>query len=951
MRDVIIRVRFRLAALVLLLVGGLAAVPGVAAAQFGVESFTSSFSTAQAGAHADLSTSFALKTEALGNPDGQLRSAAITLPAGLIGNPHAIERCSIEALQGFACGHGSQVGTLGVTLIQCRGISSPLMATAAAGTTTLTLPNAKAFCSEEASGVITVGTGATAEKAKVSSVVNATTLELAAPLAYSHPTGDTVTHIANTSSGSLSLFNVQPTPGQLATFAASLLIADIIVQVHAGDDGRLTATLSETSTVVGLQATTLTLWGVPAAASHNSVRCNELNYECGPTTAAPAPFMTNPTTCAGPSLQTELNITSWQGQTASSTTALPAPSGCDQLAFALPPSMTVTPTSTRRDSPAGYEVDVHVPQTEEPYGLATPEPRKVSITLPPGTSLSPGLANGLQACSQVQFSQANCPDAAKVGTAEVTSPLLTEPLHGAVYIGAPTATEKYRVFARVSAGNAAIALYGQIQTDEDTGQVTAVFDNTPELPIDEFKLNFFGGAGAALANSPVCGPAPTRGTLTAYAGQTASLLSTFNVNEDTSGGACPSSVPFTPSFNAGTDDPVAGSASSFTLTVSRSDGQQALSDFSAHLPPGLAGMLGSVPLCPEAMAAAGTCAQASEIGTATIAAGAGPLPFYLSGPVYLTGPYDGAPFGLVTVIKAIAGPFDLGTVLVRSRVSLDPRTLAITLISDPFPQTLSGIPLRLKTLNVSLTRSGFLLNPTACAPQAVTGTISSLQGAVESVSSPFAVTGCRGLPFAPRLTASTQATNRRATGAGLDLQITYPAGAQANTRSVVVQLPKQLRSRLTTIQQACRAAAFAANPSLCPAGSVVGTGKVSTPILPALLTGPIYLVSHGRDAFPDLAMVLQSQGITVALDGLLQISKKGITTSAFKSVPDVPITAMSLSLPEGPHSALSTRGSLCGHALALPYTITAQSGAQVKHSANVAVRGCRRHDKRPRNGK
>lgn len=926
----------------LLAVAILAGAPSAALAQFGVASFNSSLASSQAGAHADFSTSFALDTEALGNPSGQLRDAAFTLPAGLVGNPRSIERCSNEAFERWECKPQSQVGVLGLTLESCRGVNSPLEADAEMGTRTLTVANAKAFCSEEVDNTITVGSGANAETARVVTVVNATTLELESPLEHAHPAGEDVTHIATTSSGSLPLFNLEPTPGRAATFAASLLIASVFVQVNVDQDGQLTATISEASSVLTIEAGTVTLWGVPGAADHDPRRCDELAVdECGLAGGEPTAFMTNPTSCGGPPPQTGFSASSWEGESASSVASMPSLTGCEQLTLAPGPNLTVAASTARRDSPAGYEVALNVPQSQNVDALGTPALERIAVTLPPGTSLSPGLANGLQACGEAEFVEAHCSTASQVGTVEVSSPLFAEPLEGFVYIGTPTPAEQFPLLLRASAGGVAIALHGEVEANQTSGQVTAVFEHVPQLPFQSIRLSFFGGATAALANPAACGPATSSATVSSYAGQTAQSTSTFDIDEDSEGGACPASAPFQLGFTAGTTDSLAGHTSPFTLNISRADGEQTLSSFTASLPPGLVGLVRGLPLCPEPAAAVGACSSASEVGTATLAAGAGPLPLYVSGPVYVTGPYDGAPYGFEIAINAIAGPFDLGSALVRSRVLVNPTNMTLTIASDPFPQTLGGIPLRIRSIEVSLSRPGLLVNPTSCAHQAIAATIDSGEGASVKVSAPFQAVGCAGLAFKPRLTASTQAkATAQGDGASLQIDLTNPASGGASVRSVATKLPGRLRPRLTTIQQACLLHTPAASPASCPATARVGQASVSSPATATPLSGPIYLVTHGGRALPSLVVLLHGEDVELELEGTLSVSRGSVIGTSFANLPDVPISSFDLTLTRGPHSVLGATADVCGARLRLPYVLTAASGARLEGTDNVAVSGC-----------
>jgi hypothetical protein len=916
--------------------------PDVAQAQFGAASFTASASTRQAGAHADLSVSFELNHDPLGNPIGQLKSATVELPPGVVGDPQAVPRCTEKDFLVLACGPQSQIGTLDTALMVCQGVSSQLEAPAEEGATTITVANTEGFCVDESPYTITIGSGASAETAEIYRVGSSTTLELGTPLKHSHSVGETVSHVAEPKTLPLPLFNLQPSPGHLATFGASMLFATIIVQVDMRSNGALVAKIQEASTLLTVASTGLTLWGVPADPSHDPQRCTEYPTECKLSAGVPdAPFMTNPAQCSGPPLESKLAMESWQGQTATSATTLPPPTGCEALQIS--PSLKVSPDTTSRDTPAGYEFDVRLPQNEEPLTNATPPLQNISITLPSGTSLSPAFANGLQTCSDEQFnsgSESSCPSASKVGTAEVATPLLASHLSGVVYMGVPTASEKYRIFVLLSGDKTTLRLEGEALPNPSTGQVTALFKNVPPLPFSEFKLVFFGGPSAAFANPATCGPASSTSQITAYSGQTAEPSSTFQVG-GLGGEPCPASEPFTPSFMAGTTSPLAGGFSPFTLTVSRGDGQQSISSISAQLPLGLLAMLSAVAPCPEPQASQGDCPQASQVGTSTIAAGAGSQPLYLTGSVYLTSSYKGAPYGLSIVVPAVAGPFDLGTIVTRAQVLVNPTNLRMTIASDPLPQIVGGIPLRLRTVNLTMNRSDFMFNPTSCASQSVTGTVYSAEGASAVLSTPFTTSGCTGLPFAPKLTASTEAkASSQGNGASLEVQIANPGGPHANISSVTTQLPGRLRPRLSTIQQACESSIYSTNPTACPKGSLVGTVAVGTPVLSSPLTGSVYLVFRGASSSPEFMAELQGQGLKAQLEAAISVSSKGTITTTFKGLPDVPVSSFHLQFSRGPHSMLGAIEGLCTGKLLMPYVINAENGAHVKHTLQVAVKGC-----------
>ena len=562
-----------------------------------------------------------------------------------------------------------------------------------------------------------------------------------------------------------------------------------------------------------------------------------------------------------------------------------------------------------------------------------------------------------------------CHNASKVGTVVATTPLLEKPLEGSVYL----AQQEKNPFNSLLAiyvvvederEGVYVKLAGHVQANPLTGQLTTTFDGNrapvfagkpslegePQLPFSDLKLKFFGGPRAALM-TPDCGTYAASARLTPWSGTPAvtPAVPAFKIETGCGGG-------FAPSFDAGTESNQAGGFSPFVTNISRSDQDQQLGQVSVKTPPGLLGMLSRVTLCGEQQAAAGTCPAASQIGHLTATAGAGPSPVSVpqagrqEDPVYLTGSYGGGPFGLSIVVHGEAGPFNLGQKVVRAGIHVDPNSAQITIVTDPLPTILEGIPLDVRSATVVVDRAGssgvnqFIFNPTSCEPLAVTGTIASTKGAGANVSTRFQAADCASLPFKPTFKVSTEGHASKAKGASLTVRVTSGQG-QANIGKVLVSLPKQLPARLTTLQKACTEATFAQNPALCPAASDVGTAKALTPVLNVPVEGPAYLVSHGGAAFPDLVVILQGEGIRLDLTGNTDI-KKGITTSSFATIPDAPISIFELKLPEGPHSVLTTdlpakaKGNLCGQKLTMPTTITGQNGAQTVQSTKIAVSGC-----------
>jgi hypothetical protein len=773
------------------------------------------------------------------------------------------------------------------------------------------------------------------------------------------------------------LYNMVPEHGYAAEFAFAIANIDVVhlfvsvAHTPAGYVLRVTSPNNQSPSLypgqpIGfLSGLAVTLFGDPVA-------------EDGGGSGVEVPFYTNPTDCSGESSTTAMHVDTWEHVGAvngdgspdfsdpnwlEASQALPPVVGCGALRFA--PSLSLTPESGAADTPTGVTVDTRVPQApNNDFSLATPDLRSAVVTLPVGLSVSPGAADGLQACSDAQFDvestqPAGCPEASQIGTAVARTPSLEEPVEGQVFVGAPecspcTAADAQagrlvRLFLQLRAPNSGVVIKvpGTVSVDPSTGRLTTSFEELPQQPFEDLTLTLKGGPRAPLATPPACGTYTTNGVLTPWSapesGPPAESPSSFPITSGCVGG-------FAPSFTAGTTNNQAGAFSPLGVTFSRGDEEQNLSGVRVTTPPGLLGILRGVERCPEPQAAQGTCGANSLIGHATTGAGAGPEPFYTGGQVFLTGPYKGAPFGLSVVVPAVAGPFNLGTIVVRAAIGIDPHTAQITVTSDPLPRMIDGIPLQVKTVNVSIDRSGFLFNPTDCEPLSVGGVLSSVQGASAGVSSRFQAANCAALPFKPVFSVSTQAATSKHNGASLLVKSAFPAG-EANVHSVAVTLPKQLPARLTTIQQACTEQVFNANPAGCPAGSDIGTATASTPILSGPVTGPVYLVSHGGAAFPDVVAILQGEGVTVDLTGSISI-KHNITSSTFASVPDAPITSFTLTLPEGPHSGLAAvvpaknKGSLCGQSLAMPFTTTGQNGAVIKQPVKIQVTGCPRAKKK-----
>ncbi len=496
-----------------------------------------------------------------------------------------------------------------------------------------------------------------------------------------------------------------------------------------------------------------------------------------------------------------------------------------------------------------------------------------------------------------------------------------------------------------------VRLKGTVVPNESTGRLTATFAQNPEQPISDVKLHFKGGPLAPLANPLACAVASTETSLEPYIGSfaTKSPFSSFLVDSNGSGGACSSPLPFALTQSTQSLPASAGASTSYTLNLTRPAGQQYLSQVRTVLPAGLVGRIPAVTLCSEAQVGEAqtkeeACPAASKIGSVTVSAGAGPAPYQLTGSVYLTGPYGGAPYGMAIVVPAVTGPFSLGNVVTRATINVEPNSPYRVIVTSAIPTIWKGVPLRLQKVSIEVNRQSFMLNPTNCGALATESTLTGLAvlgstaTVTQNVSSPFSVDECGALAFKPSLTAFTGAKTSKTNGASLEVKISQGAG-QGNILKVVTSLPKQLPARQATFKLACVAATFEANPVNCPAGSRVGSATATTPVLPGTLSGIVYFVSHGGEAFPDIDAVLQGDGITTILVGHTKVAN-GIITTTFESLPDVPVSSFAMKLPTGSNSVLAANGNLCTSNLVMPTTIVAQSGPTITQKTKISVTNC-----------
>lgn len=890
-----------------------------ASAPFGIApgSTATALSTTQAGAHADFTASLAINTDSQRLLSGSLRESGLDLPPGFVVDLADTPRCSsadFSREEGLlhpeaTCDASTQVGTVSLRVNMAPFNGFPTFVQAV------------------------------------------------------YP-----------------VYNLSPNPGEVARlgFWSVAFGTQGTISVRPGDYGGRTAFKTVRFNV--LAGASLTVWGVPADPIHDSMRALECGGAglCADSTPAeprseatslhssspPTPFFTNATQCAEP-LQGTFFARSWQEpqREVRATTSLGTMTGCGLLEFG--PYITAAPDTSHADSPAGFSFDVKMPQEGliSAGGLASSDIENTTATLPQGVVVNPGQAAGLGACQPSQDGVGvdgppTCPSSSKVGEVEVETPIIKRILRGQVYV---LASNPPNIRLLVAPEDPADGLYikfvGTVHLDETTGQLVTTFEKTPALPFGNLRLSFSGGAQAALGTPTACGTYAVSAGFAPWSGQAeAATASSFGIDSGPGASACAAPLPFGPSMIAGATTDQAGGFTDFSLLLQRADGQQRIEKLQFKTPAGLSAMISQVALCPEPQAARGTCPATSHIGHAIVTSGPGPYPLVLPQPgapelpIYLTGPYKGAPFGLSIVTPVIAGPFNLGTIVTRASIAVDRSTAQITVTTDPLPQVVAGVPTNLRQINSVIDRPGFMFNPTNCSPQAFTGTAWGTPppgargpGATAAISSHFQVGSCRSLEFHPKFSVSTSAHPSKAQGASLTAKLSYPnasQGTQANISKVKVELPKQLPSRLTTLQKACTNAQFEANPAGCPAASIIGHAKVITPLLPLPLEGPAYFVSHGGEAFPSLTMILQGYGVTIELVGTTFINKAGVTSTTFKTVPDTPFNTFELTLPQGKFSALAANGNLCTSKLVMPSEFVAQNGALIHQNTPISVTGC-----------
>lgn len=781
------------------------------------------------------------------------------------------------------------------------------------------------------------------------------------------------------------LYNMEAPPGTPAVLgfeAIEGIYIHLIGGVRSDGDYGLSAEAANVPAKVGISGAEVILWGDPSDPSHDSVRgrCLMVGGSCG-TEELDTAFLSLPSSCSSAALETAISITSWDREAATTRYANADPSGaplaiggCSQLGFE--PTITVAPSTQSADSPTGLEVGLHQPQDEDVEGLGTANLRDVRVALPAGVAVNPSAASGLAACSEQQIGYApqgtklnftkspqTCPAAAKIGSVKVSTPLLANPLPGFIYLASPYANPfstllgLYLAIEDPQTGIVA-KLAGRVDANPTTGQLTATFAENPELPLEDIDLTFFGGSRATLTTPISCGAYTTTTDLTPWStpeGADAHPTSAFGILSSNSGaGGCPGSeaqAPNQPTFSAGTESPLSGVFSPFILRVDRKDGTQHIAGIETTLPEGLLGKLAGIPYCPESAIALArsrdaaeegkeelsspACPASSEVGTVNVTAGSGTTPFPVTGHAYLAGPYKGAPLSLVVIVPAVAGPFDLGSVVDRVALNVGEYDARIHAVADPLPTILDGVPLDVRSIELRLNRSNFTLNPTSCEAMSITGTVSTQTGQTAPVENRFQVGECGHLAFKPRIAVSLKGGTKRAAHPALKAVVSFPKkGRYANIGRAQVSLPHAEFLDQSNIGTVCTRPQLATRT--CPAKSIYGRAEAWTPLLDKPLKGNVYLAGGFGYKLPALVAELNGQ-IRVLLAGKIDTDKQNGIRTTFESVPDAPIEKFMLEMKGGAkYGLLVNSENICKKRQAAGAAFVGSNGKSLSLSATIA---------------
>lgn len=760
------------------------------------------------------------------------------------------------------------------------------------------------------------------------------------------------------------LFNLAHGPDVPARFGFRYIvaIATITPKIRPGDYGISAASL-DISQIKPVKEVEVVFWGVPADASHDLERSDEMDFLPSPENRTPIkdpapqlPFWTSPTSCPGDPQGFTVRGDSWEHQNVFDERTLSADEdgtpfiweGCEDLPFE--PTMTPKPGTHRAHSPTGLDVNFDVPSNEGPEGFSTSTVKRTVIDFPRGMTVSSSAVAGLQACSETQAGLGTndpptCPDGSKIGTVTIHTQLLKEPIEGDVVLakqGENPFHSTFAIYLLVKGLGFYLKIPGELHVDNETGQLKAIFDDLPQLPFENVQLDFRGGPTAPLVTPDTCGDYSIRTEVFPWARPNHPVVSSvpMPINENCAGGG-----QFNPRLQAGVANPVAGAKSPLTIRVTRQDGEQNLSRIEVTLPKGEIASLKGLEVCPEAAAPSGSCPVGSQVGIATSAIGTGAFPLFVPQPgkeptaLYFAGPYKGAPYSLITKVPAQAGPFDFGDIVVRTAIDLNPVTAQVIAKSDPLPQILEGVPIAYRDVRIEVKKPDFTINPTSCEQRFVTTTITSVDGTEAHPSVPTKVGDCGALNFGPKLKFRLKGGTHRADFQQLTATLTT-GKKEANMSWVQVALPHALFLAQEHIGTICTRVQFAANK--CPAESVYGFARAITPLLDKPLEGPVYLRSSNH-ALPDLVADLQGQ-FDIELAGKIDRENGGIRNT-FEMVPDAPVTKFVLKMKGGKKSLIVNSRNLCLAPVRAKVRMIGQNGKRHKERPAIHT-GCGKKPKK-----
>ena len=898
------------------------AAPGLAKADFGIAPGSTAMSAenrngtsdSQAGSHPyAFNIHFALKTDGSGQTEGgDMRDVVIDLPPGLLGNPLAVPSCPRLSFEGAVpnCAPSTQIGVLHAIL---------------------------------------PGAG-----------------EAAGPL-----------------------YNLTPSPGVAAQIGFSNIGLTALTSASLRSEAGYGIRASVPNLPLAVSEVTATIWGVPADPDHKPERGNFGGQDSDAPLRA---YFTLPTSCgAPPELTVAVDSKLAPGVFSTETAPLRDKSanpltltGCEAVPFA--PAIAGATTSRLAESGSGLDFELRLPNQGllSPGNVAESEPEQIAVTLPEGVTLNPSAAEGIGVCSEAGYKAeqvdsapgAGCPEASKIGSLLIHTPLLEEPAEGALYLAEPYENPTHSLIglyliARAPERGVIVKQAGRVEPDPVSGRLITTFAGLPPLPYSDVKLHFREGGRAPLVTPPACGSYETDAELTPFSAPTHpyTASATFAIERGVDGGACPAAeLPFNPGFEAGTANNKAAAHSPLYMRLTRKDGDQDLTKLSTTLPPGLLASLAGVGRCTDAEIARAqsrtgphggaeeqadpSCPAASQIGHTETGAGVGGTLLYVPGNVYLAGPYKGAPLSVVAIVPGVAGPFDVGTIVVRIALGFNPRSAQAEVdgsASDPIPHILRGIPLKVRDIRVHIDRPDWTFNPTSCEPLATIGTLfaggsdvfSAGDDSPHSLAARFQAADCAALAFKPRLALRLRGGAKR--GGHPALRGEYkPRKGDANLKKLVLRLPHSAFLEQAHIRTICTRVQYAAgggNGAGCPKGAVYGRVRAWTPLLDEPLEGPVYLRSSNHN-LPDFVAALHG---LVDIETVARIdSKNGGIRATFTNLPDAPLTKVVVNMQGGKKGLIVNSTNLCAKTQRANASYTAHSGKQASGKPVVKALKCKK---------